>query len=461
MKNKIINLTMCGLLLFTATACGNGDGGSKSSKTEDFSNAKEVAIEYSAEYELETDTIWMNIPLNITYDIPKTLFKTLSDSSASFTYMHGQEIYYYEDFPIFVEKSLEGSENLKTLASAITKEKLSDKYVKLYDFGYQMQEFEVDKTEKVKIGDLNAIYFESKKIKVDGEDYSIKYIGYNFEYNGEYISVYGVTKVDATLTYEENWATDISIDMEEYLNNSLIYITSSIDTWNGDSLQELGGNAINLYDYGDDNNYFVAYSGRGSKIFTVNLHGDEDANGIFATWSFQVFEPFSLDTSGVWDGQLDTIFDITLNEKYVDCDTDDGSCYLELSNHYNWQNFTSDYNNGWIAKHEYEVLDEQDVTINGVDMKRYVIATEEDVSYSVVYTFIYDGYPYLLDFILYDTFYEDEKFETGNLTEEEKELIIAQTSVVADTCMQTIRLLTDEEIASVDHSFRVVEKYHQ
>ncbi len=55
-------------------------------------------------YNLETETIWINKPLGITYNIPKKISGSMLNGSSSFTYLHGSCFSYYSGYKIYVDK---------------------------------------------------------------------------------------------------------------------------------------------------------------------------------------------------------------------------------------------------------------------------------------------------------------------------------------------------------------------
>ena len=123
-------------------------------------------------YNIELSTIWINEPLDITYNLPKideTYYSNTGDRSLP--YLHGECTAYNSGWKICLEKSLDGHTNLETLFSDIMAEKISDKYALIYKDKrfeqdiYDYSEFFTTssnfKTKKMKINGMDVIYFES------------------------------------------------------------------------------------------------------------------------------------------------------------------------------------------------------------------------------------------------------------------------------------------------------------
>lgn len=363
-------------------------------------------------YNLENDTIWINKPLGITYNIPKQISGSMLNGSSSFTYLHGSCFSYYSGYKIYVDKSLEGHNDLKTLASDIIKEKNSDKYKSVYQFGSNfLTEFSNTKTENVKIGNIETVYFESQELNassVVGNELKLKIIGYSFKYNDEYISAYGELLVENESKLED-------------LKQMLQYIINSIKKYNGESLQELGGNAKNYYDDGYTNRFEEGISTQ----ITINHLSSHTRNGILRPSGYSsdvtctALIPTNLTTGDAylsWDKTLDGIIEATKNTKY------------EVF--------------GWRRKESnIEILEKEKININNIDINKYLIKFEyNDKSggkFYAIYTFIVDDIPYVFSYSLSKTIYPTYLSE---LSDEQISIYKAQTKTVADSFICTFRV---------------------
>ena len=326
--------------------------------------------------------------------------------------MHGCSYIYNSSYRIYVDKSLEENSNLETLASDIIAEKQSDKYKRVYQFdAEELQTFKNSKTENVKIGEIETVFFESEELEgksAFGEGIKTKIIGYSFVYNKQYISVYG------QLLVEENGEYDNLVHM-------LQYIINSIKTFKGESIQELVGNVKDYYDDGNCINNLC-----------INYYSPHVRNGILATKgrnkTFFDISDFK-NAFNSWDKTLEGILKSTEN-------IDDES--------FRWSG----------KKQSYEILNQENTNINGIDMKKYVLKVSSGSTmqyYYVVYTFIYDNKTYLFQYTLSNSIYDGFKYKSGttgiyikDMTKEQSDLCIKQTETVADAFICTIRKIKSD-----------------
>lgn len=397
-------------------------------------------------YGLELDTIWINEPVGITYNIPNQLQESYTNGGSSYTYIHGSLIEYNAGYRIYVEKSLEGHTELSTLASAIIGEKYSDKYKNVYEFGSsflnEFSNFQNAKTEDVRIKNIDTVYFESE------EKDKIKIVGYSFKYNGEAITVYGEYEIS-----EEN-----NIDS---LKQRLQYIIGSINKYNGESLQELGGNAKNYYDDGyasslDCSKIWFDKDGQctsnsclercGKSYFTVNILSNHTLNGALRNHREAKDAVKEIDASKVnWDGTLEGILASTQNPK-LHYNEYGNKYYPYYYDEFPWVSWQQDETNNWNNKKSVEILKEELIKINNVDMKKYLIKAiyqDGSGSYIAVYTFIMDSIPYVISYSLDSSVYSKLNY-IPNMTKEQSDVIIKQTETVADSFMKTFRVLDKE-----------------
>ncbi len=406
-----------------------------------FSNdGNSISNEEISKYELETDTIWINKPLNITYNIPKQISDSMLNGSSSFTYMHGSSFSYYSGYKIYVDKSLENNKDLKNLASNIIKEKNSDKYKLVYQFGSKfLTEFKNDKTENVKIGNIETIYFESEEIKtssVVGNELKVRIIGYSFEYNNQYISVYGELLIE-----EES--------KQENLKQMLQYIVNSIKNYNGETLEQLGGNAKNYYDDGFTNN---TYNTTASTFITMNNYSIHSRNGILAsTRSRSRGFCFELAQNNInfKNGSIQDLTNAISTTKYSKHD-------------FEWYEEAYDSNSKTHST-LYDVLKEDNIKINDIDIHKYILKVYYNTGKTAgkivaVYLIQVDGQTYLCQYSLNDSIYNAQKL--GEMSEEQIQTIISQTEIIADSMILTIRRL-DKNFQSMDslEQYRETNKY--
>lgn len=397
-----------------------------------------ISEEELKKYNIETETIWINKPLGITYEVPKQIDDLIINR---FTYMHGSVSDYYSGREMYVEKSLEGSTNLKTLASDIIREKTSDKYSFVYKFGRKgLKPFDIALNENVKIGKFDTVYFESVPTEYDRDDDVIimeKYLGYSFKYNDEYISVYARYVMDGKCSEEE-------------LKIRLKYLISSIQDYNGKSLQELGGNAKNFFDDGFSN---LSHKSQAKTPITINNYSSHILNGILRTsWDTYgrdrfCFELFP-DEISFKNGNLDELTDAIKNST--------------LSQHsFLW--FIEDYKtNSFVTN--YDIIKEDTLTLNGINIKKYIIKTYYINENSVndilcIYIFEVDGQAYVCQYKLDDGIYNDGdlKYTTfSKLPIDKQNVVINQTEAVADSMILTFRIL-DKKVALMDEKQRKEE----
>lgn len=437
MNKKLISVLLVVMMILALVGCGqsedkadNGETTPKAGvttdeevvteKTEATEAEQGITAQDIAAYGLEVDTPWINVPVGIVYDIPQDMIDSGFYGSLCLTYMHGCSHRFLSRSSIYVEKSLEGKTDLETLANDIIAEKNSEKYAFVYEFGLTLvAEFQNAKTEKVRINGIDTVYFESEEIpSEDGPSY--KFVGYSFEYMGQYISAYGVVYI------EDN-------DLFEELVHTLQYMISSVRSHNNETIQELGGN---VHDYFDDGGVSRNETVTVNAISGHSLHGilQADADRPLVEPTLENFE---------WDGRLETIFESSLkvNPRYHD----DGSSFPDMYLTLDWVSFERDDEENWYNKAITEILTEEKITINNIDMIKYVIKTSNEYGhgyYIVAYMFISDGQPYIVNYMLSRSLY---KGKLQDKTEEQTEMLIRQTEAVCDSFIYTIRVLGPDE----------------
>ena len=395
-------------------------------KSSVFSNSDQDKITKSDidNYGFESAGRWGNINLGVSYSIPK-----ISDAifyvkgSDSFSYAHGHSFSPSDDYMFYVETSLEGSKDLNTLPIDINKDKQSEKY----KYEYSTAVFNLDEivlTKKVTIGNIKTVYFESNESQY--LSFKIKYIGYSFKYEDSYYSVYGEVKYKDSEEYNNKKKL-----VEEYLN----YLVNSFKKYSGESFYELDSsfNFKDLFDSGHTNKEYKDLTGTERQFF-INEYSSHVNNGVYRHSVYLI----TIDKSLLnWDGTYKSIYDSVLS-------IDQYKSSLDFINKYE----------------EISILDEKDETINGIDMRKYILRTRNSlykaIKYYVVYTFVVDGNPYLFNYDLDYSFNESD-----NLKEEQQNIIKNVTDITASTLIRTIRFINfDIDSGVKDNEYKYRDYYN-
>ena len=383
------------------------------------SSSKSITSNDVKNYNLEKSTIWVNEAIGITYDLPKRISASSINGSSSFSYLHGSSYGYYKGLNIYVEKSLENHTNLETLASDIIEEKLSDDYKTLYSFDSSLlKQFKNAKTSKIKIGDIDTIYFESESIDgtdVFGKDLDFKIIGYSFKYKENYISVYGELLVEEKSQLEN-------------LQHHMQYIINSIKPFDSSSLVDSEKSYYDYYDDGFTNN-FDREDPRKFTINTYSPHVENTILGLRDTVKRIRKEWFE------WDGTANNILNQLENKyKYANLDLD-------------WYTSTYDSSQKQFVT-MYDIISESKETIDGIEFNKYILKIQNNTEKTscrilAVYFFIVDGNPYLLQYKLSDIYKDDYGFL--DMPEKTQKNIVKLTEIVANTYIHTFRFLNENE----------------
>lgn len=392
------------------------------------SNTKKITKEDINNYNLKSLARWGNINLGISYSIPTStdtaLFST--KGSKSFSYLHGHSFEYSNDFYIYVEKSLDGNKNLETLPIDINTEKNSEKYKYGFpDKAYDLNE--ITSTEKIIIGDIETVYFESNESDtrvlsgISMVDAKARYLGYSFKYEGAYYSVYG--KIGYTSEENDN-------EKKEMLKKYLHYIINSFKKYNKESFYELDNNfnLKSLLDSGEVNKKYEELTGN-ERQFIINLYGTHMSNGQYGEYGLGIHNLLALDKTLLnWDGSLDNIYNSVINNNSY-------THYLEFIDMCERDGITSVCT--WSKA---DILEEASEKINGIEMKKYIIKHEflggSRINYFVVYAFVVDNNPYLFQYAL-NYYYES----SDGLTDEQQNMIKDVTDIVGSTLIRTIRFI--------------------
>lgn len=381
------------------------------------SNAEKITEEQIKSYNLTSIVRWGNYNLGVSYLIPN--ISTAADGTYSSPHGHHFNLGEYE---IYVEKSLDGYTNLYTLPEDINREKDSYKYKLEYGhMGSNSVDFSIETTKEIKIHNIDAVYFESViSSETYMENIDEQYIGYSFEYNKQYISVYAQYYIDKeNRTYHSN---------KSEINEILQYIVSSFNTYDGESFYELDNN-FNLKELYND--------GRTNKDVD-ELIGDERQfmfNEMDCGTSCNYVLLSDIDAQKIeWDGNYNTIFTAiqTNNEEFKKI---------------NGLHFGTD---GLLSK--FKILEEKKEVINGINMQKYTIYDQfvGNFNYIVLYTFVIDGNPYIYSFY-YNGHLEEEGYD-----EQQKQVLKEWVDINASTMIRTLRFISFEE-NSTNNSFKYLD----
>lgn len=397
-----LGTTACGQSAQTGqnAAGGNSDGGQTSGDT-----VSEVT-------EYQSIGRWGNIPAEVSYEIPY-IPEGRSKGGGNFVSLHGHSFCIYEKYTINVETLREKEADLETLPLQIAQEKQSDDYSLFYDKKYYVNQIyssveDIAKTEQVKVGDYDAVCFESSEFYAfaDGS----KYIGYSFFCGDKPVCVYGV--------YTPVHLKFLNLT-EDGFKNLLKSIVESVEPYNGEAFVELDPACDWNY-----KNYLERYShGQNGKICWCTDY--------WGTYSGNV------DVICPEEGDEDTAFFAELNpgpEEIFDV----------VCQNMEYQPIPSRYG-------PYDVWYKNNVTINGIDMIRYSGMARMEIggeinngSYFVVYTFEIDGEPYFFQCYM-SADWSDTSIE-GKYENEENLLYYSNkwADIIADTYIRTI--MTTEQV---------------
>lgn len=358
-------------------------------------------------YNLKSIARWGNIDLGVSYLIPEQHSASALNGSSTKILTGGHTFEYDAGFSICFQTPIEGSTNLETLPLDVQKK-------------FSIPDFkEITLTEKVIIGDKETVYFESEEDSlsmltgISIKNGKGKYLGYSFEYDGSYYSVYG--KVGY---FDEESKNEKETLLKKYLH----YIINSVKKYNNESFYELDSD-FNLKELFDNCTRNQTY-GESKKQFVINVFSSHSNNGNFGARSYL----FTMDKNLMnWNGNLDSIFDLIVYDEDKKANFD----------------FIGDYE-------EFEILNSTTEKINGIEMKKYIIKYRntlyESVDAAIIYTFIVDNKPYLFQ-------YDNEGYlRKKEVNEQAVKKYVDHTDLIASTLIRTIRFVEDS-------SFDTLKKY--
>ena len=381
------------------------------------SNVEKITEEQIKNYDYTSTARWANYNLGVSYLIPNIS----TANKATYSSSHGHH-FQLGEYKIYVEKSLEGSTNLYMLPEDINKEKDSDKYkLEAGHMGSDHVDFAIETTKKIKINNIDTVYFESViSSETLMENIDEQYIGYSFEYNNQYISVYSHYYIDETNQLYHSNKTE--------LNQILQYIINSFKTYNDESFSELDNNfnLKYLYNDGRTNKDADKLIGDERQFMVNNLNCGSPCNYVLLR---------NIDTQEIeWDGNYNTIFD-AIQKNYKEFKKIEGL------------NFGPDK---LLSK--FEVLEEKSEIINGINMQKYVIydSFAGYFNYINLYTFVVDGNPYIYQF------YNNNSLLENEYTKEQKEILQEWVDINGSTMIRTLRFI-EFEGNSANNSFKYLD----
>jgi|GEM_PF-3149853 len=388
-------------------------------------------------YKINSLARWANIPVGVSYLYPKPITRSIVAGSQTQIYLHGQSFHYDSNYDIYVEKLINSSDSttLDSLPTDIQKEKNSAEFLPFYHEVDSTNFSNITKTEKIKVGNFDAVYFESENVKNNllfGGTNEGKYIGYSIKLNDKYICIYGEYIASKTESVEK-------------LNQYLLYVVNSIESYNGQSFYEMANdfNLKDVFDDGfsskDDYEFEFLQNNLSCDIYNINLFSNHSMNGIYKSFEPPVLT-FNDKNMGVYlkDLTIDNMADL-------------------VADHYSGTNKIYTKVNSLF--YDSKIINTTKVTINGVDMIKSVgemtaqhpdkkLGKELGYSkkYFVLYSMILNGKPHLFQYNPTITGLDsDDSYKyTEPYAKHKREL----TEFIADTLIRTIRKIPSRTKAS-------------
>lgn len=425
------------------SACSGGkpsaDPGSNVNKSEsmsDTANKKQADSQAITEESLSASGItsrgrWGNLVFDISYNIPYS-DAPFSDAQAKI-YPHGHSFMYYDNYRMYVEGLLDGEDySLETLFEKICQQKSNAKYEEFYTYLNSIKTGTPEKTKQVKIGNIDAVYFEYKLPLEEGETKKdqVTVFGYSFVFNNQPLCVYSyyVEEIQNPFTRTAKTFEEV----QQYAQ----YLIASIQPYNGEAFVELdkqGNFSKSFADIQWINDY--DYDSFSAKRWPL----DSDAQNI----AFMAFNSWV--GNGIYSGAGSGVSDFVYPYyRYSDGEESLRNEFLMKEDLTLEGIFDATINgaSGFMIGTRH-ILDESDVTVYGIPMKRYVIGREFDKNgisgYTVVYTFILDEVPYIWKIELA----ADSEYVL-KMSDDCKALYRQTTELVADTLIRTIRTSPNE-----------------
>ncbi len=420
--------------LLNGTSNNDNNQASTSSETDNGLNEKSVITKSDIDsYNLDIVVNWINTPLGIKYDIPDPgALYTYYDFDIGFTDIHGSSHVYDTLYKVYVEKSLKGATNLETLFESIMSEKFSDEYKYVYkDDDWLNQGVKVKRTQKVKIGDIDTVYFETDDFTSDSTiktKISFYWIGYSFKYDDQYICVYAPHYITELET--EDYANERFNKLKHTLQN----IIFTIKPYNVDNDKFTGTKLTTFFskhscwyrgrDLDDSDSNMIYYSTDNRYLGTIRNEG----------------RCYRINTDAVeWDGQIDSILDSVIHSKYLK--------YNDKTNQLEEYKNRFYYEYDWDKENiNIEILEKDNLTIRGRSIIHYMIQYTQtyksgtDSQYFSIYTLIEDGIPYFLKVDLDSDAYNEEYggISWENMTDAQKKAYYDEIKAIGETIIVSL-----------------------
>jgi len=441
MKRRLLCLLVLLLMILMITACGQKTENNTNVSTT-LENSTENNTPESATIENSTENVtglfsnsepyvtFGHVNLEIQANFPKMDRLGSSYTRGIIVYPHG---YTFQDtdssdyYQISIETLFNGTADLATLPLAISQEKADSLSVfsKEHLFSDESSKglhdlTELNRTKEVKVGTYDTIYFE---VDPTGEETRLEsglivkdtktIIGYSFMYEGQPLCV--------SMTYDEHKNYEQE-DLQEYLH----YVILSLAHYNGEGFFELNpDNHLNVYYNNSVGAITTNEQGEWTNVFTIHgfLGGSQAPSHQMnrGTTNRDFFYPHEIAGEMVGESLLDETV------------TYDGILPLILQD----QSLRSKIGFWENEKPVPTIIHESDVTICGVQMKRYEVTVTTETTplreFFVAYTFIYDGIPYLWKM-------DSNTRSMFELTEQEASYEMDLIRLQADTMIRTLQL---------------------
>ena len=451
MKRKLLYLLLLLSMILAVTACGqNTESNTENNTKSNMESDTKINTESDTESDTDESTTIENYTENTTGLFSnsepyvtfghvnlklQTDFPEMDRLGASYTrgimaYPHGYSLHDTDSsnyYHISIETLLYGTADLAALPLAISQEKADSLAVFSKDhlFSDESSEgmhdlTELSRTKEVKVGPYDTIYFEvdptGEEVRFDSGlvQWDTKSIfGYSFMYEEQPICV--SMTYDAHKDYEKE-------ELQEYLH----YVILSLTHYNGEGFFELNpDNNLNVYYNNSVGASTTDEQGEWVNTFTIfGFRGGSQAPSHQmnrGTTDRDFFYPREIGGEMLGESLLDETV------------TYDGILPLILQD----QSLRSRIGFWEHTKPVPTIIHESDVTICGVQMKRYEVTVTTETTplseFFVAYTFIYDGIPYLWKM-------DSNTASLYEFTEQEAAYEMDLIRLQADTMIRTLRL---------------------
>lgn len=395
------------------TACG-GNASKDTAKQETNSETAETISGEDLLEKYESDATFGHVALGIQTQVPKIDEGMLSSQATARVYPRGYTLRIREGLEITVDTSMDGENDIEKLPVAIIEEKKNitnhltdDKSRGLVGSA------KLENTKNVQVGEYDAFYFEIKEDEEDSLDR--KYLGYSF--------LYGDKAICVSAAYTPFLRELGEAEIREILQ----YTISSLKDYDGEAFSELqpANNIAPLYQVAagiiNEENPFI-----NGPTKTILIRGYE--RGALAD-SAQMDRGIQADSPLYPYERNDKI----MNESLLK----EGLTYDTLLQHIAEDKELSNKFFGHLDV-SIDVLEEQDVTIAGIQMKRYEVKGRSDnrdpLDYYIIHTAIIDGIPFVVNVPM------DRFDKLPEYTEAELAYELDLMRIQADTMMRTLEI---------------------